>query len=84
VVAAEVPSTHARIYRRDLASGAVLEVTSGINLPDSDTFQTFALLPVDTGPVRGITMGLRAEDLQASGEAVLTNVIIRAKEIQSK
>lgn len=53
-------------------------------LPDSDTFQTFALLPVDTGPVRNITMGLRAEDLQASGEAVLTNVIIRAKEIQSK
>lgn len=32
VVAAEIPSTHARIYRRDLATGAVLEVTNGINL----------------------------------------------------
>jgi tetratricopeptide (TPR) repeat protein len=53
-------------------------------LPGSDSFQTFALLPVETGPVRHVTMGLRAEDLEASGEAVLTNVIIRAKEIQSK
>ena len=53
-------------------------------LPGSDSFQTFALLPVETGPVRNVTMGLRAEDLEASGEAVLTKVIIRAKEIQSK
>lgn len=53
-------------------------------LPGSESFQTFALLPVETGPVRNVTMGLRAEDLEASGEAVLTNVIIRAKEIQSK
>jgi hypothetical protein len=32
----ETPSTQPRIYRRDLATGALLEVTSGINLrPDS-------------------------------------------------
>jgi len=33
VVSAETPSTHPRIYRRDLATGAILEVTAGINLP---------------------------------------------------
>jgi Tol biopolymer transport system component len=33
VVAAEPASTHPRIYRRDLATGAILEVTSGLNLP---------------------------------------------------
>jgi len=44
VVAAEVPSTHARIYRRDLASGAVLEVTSGINLrPNSLVGEPFGV-----------------------------------------
>jgi Ca2+-binding RTX toxin-like protein/Tol biopolymer transport system component len=32
VVSAETPSTHPRIYRRDLATGAILEVTAGINL----------------------------------------------------
>jgi hypothetical protein len=32
VVAAEAPSTHTRIYRRDLATGAVAEVTTGANL----------------------------------------------------
>jgi hypothetical protein len=53
-------------------------------LPGSDSFQTFALLPVETGPVRNVTMGLRAEDLEASGEAVLTNILVRAKEIQQK
>ncbi|HEY7632581.1 MAG TPA: hypothetical protein VH817_17880 [Thermoleophilaceae bacterium] len=36
VVAAEAPSTRSRIYRRDLATGALVEVTTGINLrPDS-------------------------------------------------
>jgi hypothetical protein len=36
VVAAEAPSTRPRIYRRDLATGALVEVTAGINLrPDS-------------------------------------------------
>ncbi|HEY1596904.1 MAG TPA: hypothetical protein VGF74_16020, partial [Thermoleophilaceae bacterium] len=36
VVPGEAPSTHARIYRRDLATGALVEVTSGLNLrPDS-------------------------------------------------
>jgi Ca2+-binding RTX toxin-like protein len=32
VVAAEAPSTRSRIYRRDLATGALVEVTTGINL----------------------------------------------------
>jgi Ca2+-binding RTX toxin-like protein/Tol biopolymer transport system component len=36
VVGVEPPSTHPRIYRRDLQTGAVLEVTTGLNLrPDS-------------------------------------------------
>ncbi len=36
VVAAEAPSTRSRIYRRDLVTGALVEVTAGINLrPDS-------------------------------------------------
>jgi Ca2+-binding RTX toxin-like protein/Tol biopolymer transport system component len=36
VVAAEAPSTRSRIYRRDLVTGALIEVTSGIDLrPDS-------------------------------------------------
>jgi Ca2+-binding RTX toxin-like protein/Tol biopolymer transport system component len=32
VVAAEAPTTHPRIYRRDLVTGALIEVTTGINL----------------------------------------------------
>jgi Tol biopolymer transport system component len=32
VVPEQTPSTHPRIYRRDLATGALLEVTNGINL----------------------------------------------------
>jgi Ca2+-binding RTX toxin-like protein len=33
VVAAELPTTHPRIYRRDLSTGAMSEVTTGVNLP---------------------------------------------------
>jgi Tol biopolymer transport system component len=36
VVPGEAPSTHARIYRRDLVTGALVEVTTALNLrPDS-------------------------------------------------
>jgi Tol biopolymer transport system component len=35
VVAGQLPSSRARIYRRDLATGALVEVTTGIDLPPS-------------------------------------------------
>ncbi|HEX6459508.1 MAG TPA: hypothetical protein VF032_11375 [Thermoleophilaceae bacterium] len=35
VVPGDAPSTHPRIYRRDLSTGAVSEVTTGLNLPPS-------------------------------------------------
>ncbi|MBS0202102.1 MAG: DUF1583 domain-containing protein [Planctomycetes bacterium] len=36
---------------------------------------------IDLGPVKYLSLGLRAEDLDASAEAILTNVTIRAKEL---
>jgi hypothetical protein len=44
VVAVEAPSTHPRIYRRDLQTGAIVEATTGINLgPDSLIAEPFGV-----------------------------------------
>jgi hypothetical protein len=46
--------------------------------PDSEEWVTVQKGTVDAGPVKSLSVGLRAEDLDATGEVVLSNVTIRA------
>lgn len=50
----------------------------------SEKWETISSLPVDPGPITFLSLGLRAEDLEAGAEAVLTNVTIRAKHLDLK
>lgn len=46
--------------------------------PDSGEWTTLQRLPLVSGPLRHLSVGLRAEDLQASGQVVLTRLSVRA------
>lgn len=48
----------------------------------SEAWSTISCRRIDTGVFKLVVLGLRAEDLQGSGEVVLTNLTIRAAEIQ--
>ena len=50
----------------------------------SDQWQTINRLAIDPGPVRSLSIGLRAEDLDASADVILTELSIRAKEVIKK
>lgn len=49
--------------------------------PGSDEWLTISRGTIEPGPVKWLSIGLRAEDLQASGEVVLTNITIRANSL---
>lgn len=51
---------------------------------DSEEWQNVNRLTVDPGPIKSLTIGLRAEDLEARASTILTNVTIRAAQIQAK
>ena len=74
----------------DVAGGRLRLVRQGTAmfyqsaLPASENWITVNKLTVDSGPVRYLSLGIRSEDLESSGSAVLTNVSIRAKEILKK
>lgn len=48
----------------------------------SEAWSTISCRRIDTGVFKLVVLGLRAEDLQGSGEVVLTNLTIRAAELQ--
>ena len=48
----------------------------------TEAWTTIDCAPVGLGPVRYLSLGLRAEDLEATGAAILTKITIRAKELQ--
>lgn len=50
----------------------------------SDEWQTICRLPAESGPFRSLSLGIRAEDMEASSQAVFTNVTIRAAESFAK
>jgi hypothetical protein len=50
----------------------------------TESWQTIRMLPIDPGPVRTLSVGLRAEDLEASAETVLTHLTIRAQELRPR
>jgi tetratricopeptide (TPR) repeat protein len=52
--------------------------------PGTETWQTITRLTVDDSPFKDIILGLRAEDLEGSGEAVLTNLTVRAEKFIAK
>lgn len=47
----------------------------------TEAWTTIDRTPVGLGPVRYLSLGLRAEDLEATGAAILTKVTVRAKEL---
>lgn len=48
----------------------------------SEAWATISCRRINSGVFKLVVLGLRAEDLQGSGEAVLTNLTVRAAEIQ--
>ena len=50
----------------------------------TDNWVTIKIQDIDPGPVKNASFGVRAEDLEGSGDAILTNVTIRAREIVVK
>jgi len=51
---------------------------------ETDDWTTISCRAVNPGPFKEVGLGLRAEDLEGSGEAVLLNLTIRAGGLKSK
>ena len=51
---------------------------------EAEHWSTIDCHPVDRGPFKSIVVGLRADDLDGSGEAILTGVAIRARGIHPR
>lgn len=68
----------------DRANGRLRLVRQGTSMfyqaapAGSEEWQTINHATIDPGPVKSLSVGLRAEDLEASAEVVLTNITIRA------
>lgn len=50
----------------------------------SEEWQTICRMEAAPGPFKGLSLGIRAEDLEAGGQAVFTNINIRAAELLKK
>ena len=52
--------------------------------PDMDSWKTIASFHVDRGIFNSIVVGLRADDLQGSGEVILTGLSIRGQSVRTR
>lgn len=52
--------------------------------PASEDWLTICRMEAAPGPFKGLSLGIRAEDLEASGQAVFTRINIRAAELLAK
>ena len=52
--------------------------------PASEDWLTICRMEAAPGPFKGLSLGIRAEDMEASGQAIFTNITIRAAERLTK